>query len=64
MPYHQRTHAALTSDVRPMPDFETGELRLRITLYAVDEPIEHLDLVLSGPEVADLVDMVRPSVTT
>ncbi|WP_331771075.1 hypothetical protein OG948_46465 (plasmid) [Embleya sp. NBC_00888] len=64
MPHHQRTHAALTSDVRPMLDSETGELRLRITLYAVDEPIEHLDLVLSGPEVADLVDVVRPSVTT
>ncbi|MFJ8739697.1 hypothetical protein ACIRL2_10025 [Embleya sp. NPDC127516] len=63
MPHHQCTHAALTPDVCPTLDSETGELRLRITLYAVDEPIEHLDLVLSGPEVSDLVDVVCPSVT-
>ncbi|MGC0415953.1 hypothetical protein [Embleya sp. AB8] len=62
MTQRQCRHAALTPNVRPTLDAATDELRVRITLYVVDEPIGDLDLALSGPEVDGLLDVVCPAV--
>jgi hypothetical protein len=45
------THAALTPGTDPSIDQITGELRIPITLYRIDEPILRVDLVVSASEI-------------
>ncbi|MYW00820.1 hypothetical protein [Streptomyces sp. SID3343] len=45
------THAALTPGTEPSLDGVTGELRIPITLYRIDEPILRVDLVVSASEM-------------
>jgi hypothetical protein len=54
-----RLHASLRRGVQPICDSRTGEVRVPLTLYALDEVQDYPDLVLSRGEVEALFAHLR-----
>ncbi|MGV9754203.1 hypothetical protein ACWDUC_00015 [Streptomyces tricolor] len=56
-------HASPRRDTAPYSDGATGEVRIPLSLFCVDERIRDLDLVLSRAEGELLLSQLRPALT-
>lgn len=54
-----RKHASLRQGSAPACDSNTGEVRVPLTLYALDVPQEYPELVLSRAEATGLFAQLR-----
>lgn len=53
------THASPRRDAAPYSDSATGEVRVPLSLYRVDEQLDDVDLVLSRQEGERLVERIQ-----
>ncbi|KUN32568.1 hypothetical protein AQJ11_03315 [Streptomyces corchorusii] len=56
-------HASPRRDAAPYSDAQTGEVRIPLTLFSVDERIRDVDLVLSRTEGETFFEQLRPALT-
>lgn len=57
-----RLHASLRRGSTPACDGRTGEVRVPLTLYALDEPQDYPDLVMSRSEAEALFAHLRVAI--
>ncbi|MEV0634409.1 hypothetical protein AB0I77_05410 [Streptomyces sp. NPDC050619] len=54
-----RWHASPRRAAAPYSDGQTGEVRIPLSLFCVDENLRDIDLVLSRAEGEDLLEQLR-----